>query len=110
MAIKCPAKNWDFVRRVTAENLAAGDYVLCDLGYGPADDRFIKNARRLLDENPKMGIVDAQHAIVIRKGVVDKWVSSDGKSYSLQHAASMGFKGYTVERWPELECKALNVH
>lgn len=100
VAIECNSKKFQIHRRVTAENLATGDYVLADIGYGPAVKDFAKVARELLEKHPKAGLIGqgtagTPHSVVIcRKGIVDKWPTPQSETYIPEHAEAYRLKGY----------------
>lgn len=100
VAIECNAKKFEIHRRVVAENMSTGDYVLCDIGYGPALPKFGKVAAELLEKHPKAGLISQgtkgqPHSVVIcRKGIVEKWPTPQSKTYIPEHAEAYRLKGY----------------
>ena len=100
IAIECTARKYEIHRRVTAENLASGDYVLADIGYGPAVPDFGKVAAELLEKHPKAGIIGQgtkglpKNVMICRKGIVDKWPAPRTQFYLTEHVEAYKIKGY----------------
>lgn len=109
-AIECPVSKFEIARRVCAENLASGDYILCDIGYIPTYPSFIHYAERLLKENPKVGMFQMKGGVYIcRKGVVDKWPVKKSSFYIPEHVLAYRRKGYEVLPCPQVYCRRLGV-
>jgi hypothetical protein len=107
VAIQCTAAKYELFRRITAERLSTGDYILSDLGCHPMEDGFAESAQRTLDDNPDVGLVGVLRegantkvntlpfgVVICRKGVVDKWPDKKSLTYVQEHAKAYELKGY----------------
>lgn len=100
VAIECKQGKFQIHRRVIAENLATGDYVLADIGYGPAIPGFAKVATELLEKHSKVGMIGQgtkgnPHSVVIcRKGIITHWPTPRSETYIPEHVEAYRLKGY----------------
>lgn len=109
-AIECPKTRFELYRRISAEHLSTGDYILCDLGYVPTYPDFIIYAERLLREATKVGMFNMKGGIFIcRKGIVDKWPVKKSDFYIPEHVQAYKLKGYEVNSCPQIHCRRLSV-
>ena len=109
-AIECPKAKFEVYRRVTAEHLSGGDYILCDLGYVPTYPDIVLYAEKLLRENRKVGMFNMKGGVFIcRKGIVDKWLVKKSAFYIPEHARAYHLKGYDVAPCPQVYCQRLSV-
>lgn len=97
-------------RRVTAENVSKGDYILSIVGYGPVEEDFGSVAEKLLAEELDVGLIEPTCAVqtytdgnvvVCRKGVVTHWIKPNGSQesdiiHASAHARSVDLAGYRV--------------
>jgi len=104
IAIEMNERKFELTRRVSAENLATGDYVLCDIGYGPAIHDFGKVAAKLLEQHTTAGLIGQgteglpYNVVICRKGVITHWPTpaSPDSTYINEHATAYQFAGYKV--------------
>jgi hypothetical protein len=92
------ASKYQLIRRISAENMAKGNYILADFGCVPSDDSFITKAERYLKKYPKLGMIVSRGGgvAVCRKGVVDKWLPNETGTYVTEHENAYKLKGYVV--------------
>lgn len=97
-------------RRVTAENISRGDYILSIVGYGPVEEDFGKVTEKLLAEQPEVGLIEPKcivptytegNVVVCRKGVVTQWIKPSGSQesdilHASAHERSVSLAGYKV--------------
>src|ERR1700747_426646 len=57
VALECSGAKFEMHRRVTAENISLGDYVLGTVGAVPVEDNFAELAEKVLAENPQAGLI-----------------------------------------------------
>ena len=97
-AIECKPVSFEFDRRVVAEGLATGDYILADVGCTPKRSKPINIAVKMLYQanGSPVGMVVAQGFRVCRKGVIDKWPMKESADYNNEHRLAYELKGYKV--------------
>jgi hypothetical protein len=113
MAIEVPVKKYELVRRVTAENICKGNYILCDIGCVPVHETAVNICEMVFETNPKVGILYFMpHGKVraCRKGVIEKWPMRRTDSYSNEHEQAYAIEGYSAQTWPTLLYRQPNVH
>ncbi len=117
VAVQVHGKKFEIERRVIAENLAAGNYVLASLGTGPFEDNFCELAEKMLADNPKAGLVKpccietdwvSGRVTICRKGVITHWIKPEGSQeadvlHANAHAQSCRHAGYEV-----IECRTIH--
>lgn len=109
-AVECQPRKFEIQRRVAAENLASGDYILCDVGYIPTYPAFVEYAEKLLKEHPNVGMFQMKGGVYIcRKGVVDKWPEKKSEFYIPEHVWAYQLKGYEVLPCPQVYCRRMGV-
>jgi len=112
IAIEVPAKKYEIIRRVTAENMAKGNYILCDLGCVPNQEDVVERAEKMLQDE-KIGMLKCKPGggiRICRKGIVEKWPTYVGGSYDDEHGSAYRLEGYLVSVCPTLAYRRLNVH
>lgn len=84
--------------------MATGNYILCDLNYGPQDYKLIMTGRsQLLNKRKHIGMVKIEDGIrLIRKGAIDKWLSKTTQTYDQEHEESIKLAGWDVITSPSL--------
>jgi len=110
VAIECGLKKFQIIRRVTAENLSHGNYVLTDLGTAPVEEDFGQRAEKCLADYPTVGMVELASGVdvfVCRKGIVDKWPTPRTESYMKEHREAYLLKGYETSVCPEIHYRHL---
>lgn len=113
IAIEVPDRKYEIIRRVTAENMASGDYILCDLGCVPNEEQVIETAQQILAQDEKIGMIrlsPESGVRVCRKGVVEKWPKKNTPNYQHEHEMAFLLEGYLVPLWPTLSYRRLGVH
>ena len=122
VAIKCPEAKYELFRRITADNLAEGQfYLLLDLGTAPCEDfDLCKIERRLtdevgmaafpahtdpLDEDPRT----PTGVRVCQKGVIEKWPNKISSSYDYEHSAAVEKNGKCILRLPDFHYQRVYV-
>lgn len=97
-AIQCKPVTFEFDRRVAAEGLATGDYILADVGCLPKRSKPINAAVKMLYQanGSPVGMVVAEGFRVCRKGVIDKWPMKESADYGPEHRLAYERKGYKV--------------
>lgn len=113
MAIQVPQKKYEIIRRVTAENMSAGDYILCDLGCVPIGEDIVQTAESALRQDEKLGMIrfSPESAIrICRKGIVEKWPKKESQNYQHEHEMAYLLEGYLAPKWPTLQYRRLGVH
>jgi hypothetical protein len=98
IAIRCRQSRYEMDRRVAAENVAKGDYILCDLNYGPEDGNTVSTALSLLrNKRKKVGMVLVNPGIrLCRKGAIARWPQKSTSDYNEEHRQAFEFAGYSV--------------
>lgn len=108
--VSSQASKSELHRRVSAENLAKGDYVLTRVFYGPVEQDFGSVAEKILADDPEVGLIEptstAQtyyegNVVVCRKGAVTHWIKPTGSQesdilHSNAHRNSIAMAGYRV--------------
>lgn len=117
VAIELKSKKFELHRRVTAENMSRGDYILCDLGYGPREEDFGARAGKALLEYPEAGMIasgrssapgwDFHRVVICRKGVISHWPTPTSKDYRREHREAYTFKGYRIIVCPTIHYRLL---
>lgn len=110
VAIECGLKKFEITRRVTAENLSRGDYILAGLGVAPVEEDFGKRAEKFLAEHPTVGLVElpsGMDVFVCRKKVVDKWPMPRTESYMKEHREAYELKGFAATICPLIHYRQL---
>ena len=105
-------KKYEIFRRVTAENMSSGDYILADLCCLAEEQDFVSIARDVLKEKPEAGLLAASPGMgvwVCRKGIVDKWPTKETMYYAKEHAEAYRRKGYEAELCDKLHYHRLSV-
>jgi hypothetical protein len=113
VSISANQAKYELERRVVAENMSQGDYILADLCCVPDDLNFVPTAEILLREFPKVGIMAAYPGLgvwVCRKGVIDKWPQKQTTFYAKEHEEAYQRKGYEAALCQELKYVRLPVH
>lgn len=97
-AIECNPVRFEFDRRIAAEGLAEGDYILADVGSHPKRTKAITTAVKMLYQanGSPVGMVVATHFRVCRKGIIDKWPQKESATYDAEHRLAYELKGYKV--------------
>jgi hypothetical protein len=111
VGLKCPAGKYQTYRRVSAEMMARGDYILADLGCIPVENDFIETAEQYLQKHKKVGMLraDPGHGVdICRKGIVQKWPIKTTQTYSDEHKQAYEIAGYHVETSSKLHYKRLS--
>jgi hypothetical protein len=110
VAIQVGATKFELHRRVTAESIAKGDYVLTSLGYGPVEPEFGALAEKALEQAPDAGLIlpgGMTNAVICRKGVLTHWPTLRTISYIAEHKQAYSHVGYKTISWPAIHCQAL---
>lgn len=113
IAIEVPVKKYELIRRVTAESMASGDYILCDLGCVPNSQLTTKEIKEIFKKQEKVGMIrfSPNGAVrACRKGIVERWPSYRGGSYESEHERAYSMEGYTTPKWPTLLYHRQDVH
>lgn len=97
IAIEVPVKKFELIRRVTAENVATDNYILCDLGYVTKDDNIAKFSEEILDRETFTGMLKLTGMRICKKGVVERWSSYKSGSYDAEHEEAYKREGYEVK-------------
>jgi hypothetical protein len=108
VAIECGLKKYELIRRVTAEKLSKGHYVLAEIGFAPVEEDFGARAERFMADHPRAAIVrpiGGTDVCICRKGVIDKWPTPRTTSYTKEHREACELKGYEI-----LTCPAIHYH
>lgn len=93
--------------------MAAGNYILCDIGCVPNKDDSVLIAEQALEANEKIGMIrflPDSEIRVCRKGIVEKWPMNKSGSYQIEHEQAYIMEGYQVPQWPSLQYRKLGVH
>ncbi len=108
VAIQVKANKFELHRRVTAENLATGNYVLADLGYGPLEEDFVKLAEVELRNYPDVGLIGVSlDAMICRKGIVTHWPTPRTQTYRKEHVEAYQHAGFEYLASDKLHCYSL---
>jgi hypothetical protein len=105
VAIECPRMKFELIRRVTAENMASGDYIVGDLGCIPTED--VVEAAKSLYEG-KTGMIGKHGVRICRKSVITGWPMKATDSYDAEHVMAYELKGYKVIEWPKALYRRMN--
>lgn len=110
VAIECGLKKFEIIRRVTAENLSLGDYILAEIGVAPVEEDFAARAEKFLAEHPAVGLVElasGPDVFVCRKKIVDKWPTPRTESYLKEHREAYQLKGFEATLCPQIHYRRL---
>ena len=108
-AIEVPPKKYEVYRRVTAEKLSDGDYILAEVGIVPTYERFIAYAEGLLKYNPNVGLFNVHGVLICRKGIIDKWPAKETDFYIPEHQRAYARHDFGYMNCEEDYCKRMNV-
>lgn len=117
VAIELKLKKFELIRRVTAENISRGDYVLASIGCAPVESNFADLAEKVLIDHPKVGLIIPQcvapewvsgRVTICRKGIIKHWFQPKGSQesdvlYANMHAQVCRLAGYET-----MECKTIH--
>lgn len=103
VVIEAKGKKFELHRRVVAENISVGNYVLASLGSAPLEKDFGSLATKVLADNPTVGLIHVSLAgempsgrvMVCRRGVITHWVTPTG-DYIKAHEESYRHAGHGV--------------
>lgn len=112
IAIEVPKVKYEIIRRVTAENMSVGDYLLCDLGCVPNEEDCISLVEGLFLQDEKVGMIrflPESGIRACRKGVVEKWPKRESINYQHEHEMAYLLEGYLVPKC-SLSYRRLGVH
>lgn len=82
-AIQCGLKKFEIHRRVSAENVSRGTYVITRVGCGPVEDNFAALVEEFFAKDSNLGMIvpaceekdwTSGSVAICRKGVVKQWV------------------------------------
>jgi hypothetical protein len=110
VAILVKPEKFELHRRVTAEKISLGDYIVATLGYGPDEEEFGDIAERELRRNPNVGMIlpdGLLTAVVCRKGIVTHWPTPRSVSYNEEHIQAYERVGFKVILCPTIHCRLL---
>lgn len=110
IAIEVPLKKYEIIRRVTAENMSKGHYILCDLGCLPDSENIVDIAEEALSQSDKIGMLrfSPDGAVrVCRKGIIEKWPKKETQNYNHEHEMAYLVEGYLVPLWPTLQYRRM---
>ncbi len=107
VAIQCKTKKFELHRRVTAENISKGDYILADLMNEPVEKDFGTLAANLMALHSDVGLMGAwrkgqtaeetpNSVVICRKGAIEKWPEPRTKTYIQEHAEACQLAGWNV--------------
>jgi hypothetical protein len=105
IAIECSRMKYEITRRVAAENMAKGDYILGDLGCIPTED-VVEAILSLY--NGKTGMIGKHGVRICRKSIVTGWPMKATDSYDDEHAMAYELRGYKVIEWPKPLYRRMN--
>jgi hypothetical protein len=116
VAVEVTIRKFELARRVTAENVSRGNYILADLGTGPLEENFGELAEKELAERKDTGLIgvwrtgqtasEVPNSVVIcRKGIVGKWPTPQSETYIQEHIWAYRFAGYRT-----FLCSTLHYH
>lgn len=110
VGIKVPARKYQTYRRLSAEMMARGNYIIADLGCIPVETNFIEYSERYLAKHKKVGMVRAQPGYgvdICRKGIVQKWPIRETATYNEEHKKAYELAGYEVKLCDKLHYRRL---
>lgn len=113
VAIQVPEKKYELIRRVTAENMSEGDYILADIGCVPNSELVVKEISAILEGDEKVGMIQFSPEGAVRacrKGIIEKWPQNKSGLYQQEHEQAYLTEGYKVSKWPSLRYRRLDVH
>lgn len=117
VAIEVKPNKFELHRRVTAENLAAGNYVVAGVGTGPVEENFGELAEQALTDNPKVGLIKPACAVsewvsgrvsICRKGIITHWIQPQGSQEADVLWASAHEKAYRHVGYEVLDCRTIH--
>lgn len=112
VVLEMKVNKFELQRRVTAENLSRGNYVLAVLGFGPTEQDFGELAEAELRNNPNAGLIalaPAMEVAICRKGVISHWPTPKTETYMAEHVEAYRFKGYKYIVCPKIHYHPLIV-
>jgi hypothetical protein len=109
VATNIEGRKFELLRRVAAENMSRGDYILTELGYGPIEENFAHECGKLITLQPKAGLfaimpmdgLPPSHwgkVTLCRKGVVTKWPTPRSAAYLEEHTAAARLNGFEAQQ------------
>ena len=110
IAIQCGLHKFEIHRRVTAENVSRGTYILADLDYGPLEEEFGDIATRAIAAAPDVGMILPERlvaAVVCRKGIITHWPTPMTATYHTEHQKAYERLGYKTITCPLIHCRPL---
>lgn len=113
-------RKYELLRRVSAENIARGHYILAELGFGPVERNFGELAEKELSERQDVGLFGAwrvgqtaheipNSVVICRKGVVTHWPPPVTHTYIQEHLQAYQFVGYKTFLCSTLHYRPLSV-
>jgi hypothetical protein len=110
IAIQCGLRKFEIHRRVTAENVSRGTYVLADLDFGPVEEEFAEIAEGVIASQADAGLIECgEFVVVCRKGVITRWPAQVSPAYRPEHQEAYQLVGYKAISCPTLHCRQLAV-
>ena len=117
VGIRASEGKYELMRRITADNMAEGNYyILADLGCVP-DDKFSVPAlmkRLAISGDGLIGFSKEGRDLayptgvrICQKGVVARWVPKSTESYDQEHAEAIRLAGKRVTIWENVKYKHL---
>jgi hypothetical protein len=103
-------KKFELHRRVTAESVSRGTYILSDMMFGPCEVKFAELAEQALGDNPDAGMIIPNGIVmarVCRKGIITHWPTPRTVTYTEEHAEAYKHAGYKVIPCPSIHCLPL---
>jgi len=94
-AIEVPVSKYELFRRVSAENISTGDYILSDIGHVPSNPDIVSICEKLLIENKTVGLFTFDDSVhLCRKGIIEKWPEKQSTYYLSEHKQAYRLSGY----------------
>jgi|SRR5215472_3485426 len=111
VALQITGKRFGLEWRVTAENLARGDYILAAMNTAPVEEDFGRAAGILLESNPDLGLIWPEGAAfdvsICRRGIITHWPIPVTDTYVKEHAEAYQFAGYRSWTCPTLHYRPI---
>lgn len=110
VAIQVKPGKFELHRRVTAENIARGNYILAKMGSGPVEENFGELAEQFLRDHEDAGVVmlePGSEVMICRRGVITHWPQPRTVSYACEHGEAYEFVGYKAYRCATLHYRQL---
>lgn len=121
IAIQCGLKKFELHRRVSAENVSRGTYILTVVDRAPVEDDYAACVQKELDANPNAGLliippIDTDWvqgaAMICRKGIIQQWVQPLGSQeadvlWDNAHRTSYRNAGYETITCPSIHYRVL---